>query len=203
MNICSHCGEVVPNDSRFCPFCGESISNTARPVSKNEERTDDTHFSERASAVYEKNSKYGKQKRRGKIIIPIVILSLIAVALAGINFYQYNKTAELIEQTNDLQNTITEKDNLISSHQNVINTQKKTISELRAENDNLYSENFRQWQSLNFYESYAVIVPDDGTYTFHVYGCEDLDTSRFWIYNSDLAKSYGYKACPKCIHENQ
>jgi AraC-like DNA-binding protein len=51
---------------------------------------------------------------------------------------------------------------------------------------------------LEFYERHVVIVGDDGTRKYHKYGCDDLDTSYFWAYNTEKAEQLGYYACPKC-----
>ena len=52
---------------------------------------------------------------------------------------------------------------------------------------------------LRFYEKYIVIVPDDGTNKYHIYGCSRYDeTSEFFAFNINAAKGKGYKPCPYC-----
>jgi len=51
---------------------------------------------------------------------------------------------------------------------------------------------------LNFYEKHTAIVSDDGSKKYHIYGCDDLDTSSFLIYNCNASVVKGYSACSKC-----
>ena len=79
-----------------------------------------------------------------------------------------------------------------------ISKQKTKINNLEKEVDELEDRNFDLFCDLYFYEEYAAIVPDDGRKRYHIYGCEDCDTSSFWIYNIEAAEQYGYYPCPKC-----
>lgn len=53
-------------------------------------------------------------------------------------------------------------------------------------------------EKTNFLDNYVVIISANDQNTYHKYGCEKLDLSEFWIYNTELANSYGYQACPNC-----
>ena len=175
---------------RFCKKCGGTIDKDTR-----------------------KCSSCGKQYFRPKSAIPIIVLSVVVLAFVGLNVWQFflgRQAAETISDLNDevsalnstvssLNSDIAEKDSTISAQQRTINSQKNSIASLENDNSDLRMKNLRQLLDLSFYEEHAVVVPDDGTYTYHKYGCDDLDTSSFWIYNTEAAKSYGYKACPKCI----
>lgn len=55
--------------------------------------------------------------------------------------------------------------------------------------------------SYDFYDKYTHIVPDDGSGKYHHYGCSELDTSSFWIYNVDLAKTKA-SPCQKCCADD-
>lgn len=49
-----------------------------------------------------------------------------------------------------------------------------------------------------FFDSYARIVPNDGSNLYHKYGCKELDSSeKFWIYNEAAAKEKA-SPCPTC-----
>lgn len=52
--------------------------------------------------------------------------------------------------------------------------------------------------NLSFYEEHVVIVPDDNTYKYHIYGCKYCDTSSFWAYNTEAARDRGYSPCKYC-----
>ena len=53
-------------------------------------------------------------------------------------------------------------------------------------------------EKSSFLDDYIVIVSAKDQSKYHKYGCSELDLSEFWAYNTDLAKSYGYTACPLC-----
>ncbi len=48
-----------------------------------------------------------------------------------------------------------------------------------------------------FYSHYAACVNENGSY-YHHPSCEKFSNDYFFIYNTDLAESYGYKPCPDC-----
>ncbi|MGN0173984.1 MAG: zinc ribbon domain-containing protein [Acutalibacteraceae bacterium] len=49
----------------------------------------------------------------------------------------------------------------------------------------------------DFMDDYIEIVGVD-KYYYHKYGCDYLDDSSFWAFNSEAAKSKGYHKCPHC-----
>ncbi len=50
---------------------------------------------------------------------------------------------------------------------------------------------------LEFYRDNAVIVTESGE-KYHKYGCYHLLGSRYYIYNVELAESFGYTPCSDC-----
>ena len=51
----------------------------------------------------------------------------------------------------------------------------------------------------NFLDSYVVIVGNNGTKTYHKYGCVLLDTTNGYLaFNPENAKANGYKPCSIC-----
>ncbi len=105
----------------------------------------------------------------------------------------------------ELEEAIREKDNTISSQKTTISSQQTKITDLNKSVDDLTDkyydlllENFDQGEKLDFYEEHAVVVADDGTNIYHTYGCSYLDTSYFWIYNTEAAIGQGFKPCPHC-----
>lgn len=61
-----------------------------------------------------------------------------------------------------------------------------------------FSERWDNISKENFFDNAAVIVCNDGTNKYHKYGCEDLNLSYFWIYNTEAAIDKGYIMCKKC-----
>ena len=55
----------------------------------------------------------------------------------------------------------------------------------------------QEHEENQFYREHAEIVPDDGSYYYHQYGCSHLNLSRFWIYNTEAVPSR-YDPCPYC-----
>ena len=86
----------------------------------------------------------------------------------------------------------------IKTKDSTIKTRDTTIKNLEKEIDKLEEEAWDNWSKLYFFDNYAEIVPDDGTRTYHKWGCSKLDTSDgFWIFNTAAAED-DYKKCPTC-----
>ena len=86
----------------------------------------------------------------------------------------------------------------INDYTNIVREKHNTIKEKDEEFWEEFKKRLNLQQKLNFYEKNAVIVSDDGTNLYHKYGCEDLDLSYFWIYNTENAKHQGYVPHSKC-----
>ncbi len=133
----------------------------------------------------------GKQYFRPKTGVPIIILTVICVASLSFNVAQFiwgKGQADALAETKD-QMEVLQKDLLslrrdFTSRDKEVGSQALQIASLR--------------RKLSFYEDCACCV-NKGSKKYHIYGCEDFDTSSsFWIYNIEAAKGYGYTACPKC-----
>ncbi len=147
----------------------------------------------------------GKQYFNVKRTVPFVLLSVLLIASIGLNVMQHLQGKKAIE-TIATQTTLIEKqEREISSKKITISGQKTKISNLEKEVDQLKESNFDLLFDLSFYERHAVIVPNDGRKRYHILGCEDCKpySVRFWIYNTEAAKSLGYYPCPKCINTKE
>jgi len=149
------------------------------------ERKVKTKFCSRCGSVVDRETKIcsgcGKKYFKGikftKFSITVIILSVVLLTSVIINFAQYSEIDYLNGRVNYWSNE-TEK--------------------LKDEVSDLEWEKMKQGWSLDFYEEHVVIVPDDGTRKYHKYGCDDLDTSSFWAFNTEAAIQKGYRACSKC-----
>ncbi len=159
-------------------------------------------FCKKCGSAIDPNTKKcsgcGKQYFNAKKTIPIVLLSVLLVASIGFNVLQYLQSREAIETVATQTTQIEKLEKEVASQKSTISTQKTKINNLEKEVDELEDRNFDLFCDLYFYEEYAAIVPDDGRKRYHIYGCEDCDTSSFWIYNIEAAEQYGYYPCPKC-----
>ena len=82
---------------------------------------------------------------------------------------------------------------------NVEDKEKNTLSAQVTEyKDKYYDILFDRVGKESFMDEHVVIVCNDGTKKYHKYGCEDLNLSYFWVYNTEAAIDEGYKMCKKC-----
>lgn len=113
--------------------------------------------------------------------IIILILSLIIVVLGTLLGFQ-------IKNNLDLENKIQK-----------VDKEKNTLSAQVTEYKNKYYDIlFDRVGKESFMDEHVVIVCNDGTKKYHKYGCEDLNLSYFWVYNTEAAIDEGYKMCKKC-----
>ena len=172
---------------------------TAAPVSRGDKVGT---FCKKCGHAIDTNTKKcngcGKQYFNAKKTIPVVLLSVLLVASFGFNVLQYLQSREAVETVATQATQIEKLEKEIASQKSTISTQKTQINNLEKEVDELEDRNMDLFFDLYFYEEYAAIVPDDGRKRYHIYGCEDCDTSSFWIYNIEAAEQKGYYPCPKC-----
>ena len=100
---------------------------------------------------------------------------------------------EMGTQLESLEAELSETIRISESRENANNHLRERVEELTEENKEL-------WQEHLFFSNSAVILPNDGTWVFHKYGCSRLDSySSYWIYNSEAAFSKGYDPCVYCM----
>ena len=57
----------------------------------------------------------------------------------------------------------------------------------------------RQYKTKSeFMDSYVVFVENDGSGTYHTYGCSNFARNSFWAYSRKLAEAQGFHPCPVC-----
>lgn len=174
---CSRCGTLIDPQSKQCTGCGK---------------------------------KKFKGIKINKFAVTITVLSLVIAALVGTNVYQYLRYSgideELRKKSIIIENLEVENENLEGEverlstkvfDQGLTLDRQKQMMEFMEERDDEYSE------VVNFCEDHVEIICDDGTNSYHKYGCIYLDLSRgFLIYNTETAEGRGYIRCPYC-HYNQ
>lgn len=164
---------------------------TEKPTKRKKEKTNKTKYCSRCGSAIDCQTKIctgcGKKYfkiRLNKFSVTILIMSFMIVALTTLNILQHLNAQDLKQE--------------IGSLETKLNTWNNSLEYLRDKNEELRDENSEHREELRFFDNYAVIVSDDGTRKYHKYGCDDLDTSYFWIYNTEAAKDKGFYACSKC-----
>lgn len=158
-----------PVKIKYCSRCGSAIDNKTR-----------------------KCTGCGKQYFRGlrftKFSVTVIVMSLVILALSALCIFQYINTQTA---TSDLQAEVSRLEQQVKSKDS-------TIKRLEGEIDDLEDEKWDNWSKLYFFDTYAEIVPDDGTRKYHKWGCSKLDTSNgFWIFNTAAAAD-DYTECSYC-----
>ena len=125
------------------------------------------------------------QKKRPKAIIILSILLAVSLAIAG---------GELIYILVKGQQTL----ELIDGYKQTVSAKTTQITNLKKQVDDLEYDLRNLQYKTNFLDNNIAIVPDDGTRLYHKYGCEKLNLSYFWAYNTEAAIDKGYRPCPYC-----
>ena len=177
---CSRCGSLIDHQSKQCTGCGK---------------------------------KYFKGIRFNKFSVAITVLSLVIAALIGLNVFQYlyNSwiTEELYKKHISIENLEVEIENLerknadlkkeVSELKMKVQSQRITISNNDQAIERLRAEISEYTPLVRFCEEYVEVIGNDGTDTYHKYGCKYLDISQgFLILNTDAAKIGGFIECPYC-----
>ena len=155
------------------------------PVQK-KEKSVRMKYCSRCGSVIDNKTKActgcGKQYFRGlrltKFSVTVIVLSIILAISAVLNVVQ-----------------LVDRNDLNDSREYWMDEADK----LQDKVDDLQDEKWDNWAKLSFYDRSVVIIPDDGSKTYHKYGCSKLDTSNgYWILNEEATDYYGYKKCTKC-----
>ncbi len=161
-------------------------------------KTAKTKYCSRCGSVVDNKTKTctgcGKQYFRGfrftKFSITVIALALVIATVSTLCVLQYINTQELKDEISDLEKQV-------STKQSTINRLESKVDDLEDEISDLKFGNLTDKWALEFYEEYAVLV-NENSKKYHKYGCDDFDSSSFWIYNINAAEQKGYYACSKC-----
>ena len=117
-----------------------------------------------------------RRKRRPSVVLSVALLASLAINVAREISYSDCRAALLDAQENNANAHIS------------ISSLSSTIRSLRDELD-----------ALSLYANNACVVPTNGRMYHRDTICSKCDLSAgYWIYNTELALSNGYKACPSC-----
>ena len=212
--FCNKCGNMLPDGSKLCPFCGNKIEDivasylgdTAKSTtdikvdniygtttgpskqSSKKEKKAKVRYCSRCGSVIDSDSKVctGCGKKYFKFIRAIKRIIAIILSLI-IVVVLAGSIYHNVQQWNTIQNLETK-----------IYSKDTTINRLNDQIDYLNDELLKHKDLARFIDTYVVFVEDDGTYQYHKYECNKFNGNYFWVYNIDAAEGNGYYACPEC-----
>lgn len=175
-------GSASISKQRYCKLCGGEVCFNTHKCTKCGKQYFYLHITKRT----------------------ILITSTIAIiiGLAVLNVYQHiqhqNELADLSSQIAQLESTIESQQEDAKRNEAIIEQYKRDISTKSDEVKKLQTEKNQMLLEISFYDFHVVFVSNDGTKLYHKYDCSNFDSSYFWAYNTEAAKSHGYTPCSEC-----
>jgi len=127
------------------------------------------------------------------------VIGVLAAAAVGAGVY----LGITLSKTSGMQKALSDKDEEIQQLQSdldAVQTLEADYAALQADYTELQDYVNGVSEKLDFFDRYAVIVPNDGSNIYHKYGCADCNISgEFWIFNIDYAEYLEYTPCPDCV----
>lgn len=166
------------------PQTAERVGDSWYTLYKDEEFKEPKEEILSGRAAQELLKKRGIFEKKGYSIMMTAIALILAISFSLYGVYAYGE--------------MTDKNVTIAKQSKQINVLKAQKNAYRSG----YNEYKNQYQRLDnmytFYIDHAVVVAS-GSNVYHRYGCSKLDTSHFYIYNTEAAISRGYRECPDCL----
>ena len=177
---CYNCGQVLPEDSQFCQYCGNKIENE---VVNQMEIKEEAIVIESPTVEIEKNKHRSIEKTKKKK------LKLRFCKFCG---------AQIDTQTKKCSGCGKQYFKGIKFNKFLIIVFVLSLMIIAS-----VTLNIVQVAEINRLKAdYAVIV-DSNSKRYHLYGCADLDTSSLLeIYNISKVKELGYSECSKCYNKS-
>lgn len=131
----------------------------------------------------------GEKMKKQKILIVVLIILVFVFATA--NIVQYNINISLKADYKKVEKEMSfqkqEKECYITASDSYYDL----LTEIREKNEELE-------EKVDFLDNYIGIVNSKDDKFYHKYGCELLDTSSFYAFNTATAISKGYHKCKNC-----
>ena len=190
MTKCKNCGNPIPDQSTFCPYCGVSLEQTQaqlsadtsqfataytstaqQPASLSAKAKDTIWICPKCGTLLSKKEKacsvcgeaMPKPKKTRSAKAAIISMSLVICLLACSTVYF---ALEMFQSKN-------------------------MVNKLSAEATSLHNQ-------IDFYEQYVAVI-DANRYHYHSYGCPELELPFYiYIYSKASAEHQGYSPCPYC-----
>lgn len=138
------------------------------------------------------------EKNKDGVLIFITVILAAAFLLGVIRNTSITKKYEKQSDIADsLQEEVWENEDEVYDYQDEIDRLEAMNESLGNENNELFESMVAMGVDYEFFWEYAACVNSNGSY-YHHPSCEKFSDDYFYIYNTDLAESYGYKPCPDC-----
>ncbi|MCQ2414572.1 MAG: zinc-ribbon domain-containing protein [Lachnospiraceae bacterium] len=129
--VCKKCGAEVPEGSAFCVSCGAKVEEEKEPKIVKSAGT-----IEQPSVRAEKQSK-----KTGVPAAVLIIIAVIAIALLGLNYFQFSKAKTLEQEYQSVLANLDESTAKQQSLEGEVAEAKNAFSEKEAEVEKLQKEN--------------------------------------------------------------
>lgn len=222
---CKNCGNLIPDHSTFCPYCGVALEqipvqpavtpSLTMPYASVQQPLPSSGKPKKAKGKVQKCLKCGallskkekacpicgeampKKPRQAKAAI--ISMSVVICLLLCSTIYFMLEMFQGNQAIDELRAEITSYSELTQKLNSDLAVQTRRAESWSRDYQDLKEEYDRVYRVACFYESYAVIVGDDDRY-YHSHGCPDLDIFSFYprIYNEFTARDRGYRPCPYC-----
>ena len=186
---CTSCGHAFPDDSLFCPFCGEPKQETCKHCGKPRFDGGDfcpycgTSYSGAVTpqiAVHQKEEQGASSKKGKKAIATWMIVAAIVLGLLNVG-----QLVVLMSQNTAIHDLEVE-----------LEETERELKEAELESKDWQTKAAKYRGELEHYQGYAVFA-SDGYYYHEDYDCSHF-TGDYYIFNTAYAEWKGYKACPYC-----
>ncbi len=224
---CPYCNAQLPEDAVFCGHCGNKLNEEAPTMQVPAYAEVPTYAQVPAYTVapayaevpsYAQSPAYAEvtaqqpQKKSALFLVLTIVLAVIVLGLGALNVWQYFNNTKLQDNVAVLETDVesltasvgsysaqlAEKNEEISTLESDLSESQQEVSELNADLFEVESQLQQAENDLWFYDNHVVFIDDDGTNTYHTYGCWLFEGESFWAYNTKAAESKGYNPCPYC-----
>ena len=163
----------------FCKYCGQLIDQDTK----------------KCTGCGKQYFRLPKAKKSAVVLWVVILLSVAAIGLCMRQISQYQQQIESLNTQIAQLNT-----DLETANQSAENW-KSRFDQEQSEKYKLQYERIALRQDLDFFNRHVVFVLDDGSREYHKYDCllfKYRGNAKFWAYNTEAAKSKGYKTCSLC-----
>lgn len=219
---CLRCGKEIADNATFCDSCEKAVSEPLEesaylnkqiqlPVRKPQQpRPAQTKTARKTGRKPEEEET--KPRRKGLIVFLAVLCMLLLAAGMYVTtrfLGSRNEAAALKEQVAGLEEdkaglerTTAGLRDAVAGLEDSVSALEDTVSDLEKQVDGLAKTKAGLEQTLDFVDSHAAFVSNDGSPLYHTAECEKLDKENFTVYDVNAVIARGFSPCPDCRPED-